>query len=279
MFPSLFRASGWCRSVVVAGAAAAVVGCAGNVTTEQEVQLGRQYAAEINRELPIIQNQAIHYYINQLGNSIARQVDPRQIDYNFYVVHMDAVNAFAVPGGHIYVTTGLINRTDNMAELAGVLGHEVAHVVERHSVERMAKAQQAQLGLAVGSILLGRAPSQLEQAAVNVGGSAVFAKYSRDAEREADRDAVAFLVQAGIDPRGLLSFFQELLEEEQSRPGQLAWFATHPGTTERIENVRRDIARLPQERLRGLATNTQAYQEFKSRVRQLPPAPQPRRQR
>lgn len=276
MLPSLFRAPRWRRTVVVAGALATVGGC-GTVTTEQEVQLGRQYAAEINRELPIIQNQAIHYYINQLGNSIARQVDPRQLQYSFYVVHMDAINAFAVPGGHVYVTTGLINRTDNMAELAGVLGHEIGHVVERHSVENMAKAQQAQLGLAVGSILLGRAPSQIEQTAVNVGGSAVFAKYSRDAEREADRDAVAFLVQTGIDPRGLLTFFQELLREEQNRPGQLAWFATHPGTTERITNVQQDLARLPAERLRGLASNTQAYQEFKSRVRQLPPAPQPRR--
>jgi predicted Zn-dependent protease len=268
----------WARTVAVAGTFAVGAGCAGNISTQQEVQLGQRYAAQINRELPIIQNQALHYYINQLGSSIARQVDPRQLDYQFYLVHSDVINAFAVPGGHVYITTGLANRTDNMSELAGVLSHEIAHVVERHSVENMAKQQQAQLGLTLGAVLLGRAPSQLEQTAVNVGGSAVFAKYSRDAEREADRDAVLFMMQAGIDPRGLLTFFEELLREEQKRPGQLAWFATHPGTTERIQNVQQDLAKIPATRLRGLTANTQAYQEFKARVRQLPPAP-PQQQR
>src|SRR5690606_21936667 len=128
--------------VAALGGTAVVGGCASaaSISPQQEAQLGAQYAAEINQQLPIVQNSAVHSYINELGRSIASRVDPR-LNYTFYVVNSDQVNAFAVPGGYIYVNRGLIERAESMSELAGVLGHEIGHVVERHGLEQMARQQ------------------------------------------------------------------------------------------------------------------------------------------
>lgn len=252
-----------------------VGGCANTVSTQQEVQLGAQHARQINQQLPIVRDAAVHRYINELGNTIAQRVDSRGINYTFYVVNSDVVNAFALPGGHIYINRGLITRTANLSELAGVLGHEIAHVVERHGLEQMAKAQQANLGLSVlYGVLLGRQPSTVEQVAIQGGGTAVFAGYTRDAEREADAQAVHYMVAAGIHPQGLVSMFETLMQERQRNPsGVAAWFSTHPGTEERITNVQRDIAALPAGSLNGLATDNRAFQQFRQRVSQQPAAP------
>ena len=256
-------------------ALATAPGCAPALTTQQEVQVGAEYAAQLNRQLPLVRDGAINSYINDLGNRLARQADPRGIRYTFYVVNSDAVNAFAVPGGHIYVNRGLIERAANLSELAGVLGHEVAHVSERHSVERLQKAQNANTGLGVlyGIILGGRDPGAVEQIGIQGVGSAVFAGYSRDAEREADAVGVQVVTRAGIDPQGMVTFFQKLLQEERRTPGALQWFATHPGTEERIARVQQTIQQTPGARGGNLATNDRSFQQFKSRVRQLPAAP------
>ncbi|MDQ3555327.1 MAG: M48 family metallopeptidase [Gemmatimonadota bacterium] len=259
----------------VAGSVATASGCAPALTTQQEVQAGAEYAAQINRQLPIVREGTINSYINGLGSRLARQADPRGIRYTFYVVNSDVVNAFAVPGGHIYVNRGLIERAANLSELAGVLGHEVAHVSERHSVERLQKAQNANLGLGVvyGILLGGRSPGAVEQGAVQGVGSLVFAGYSRDAEREADAVGVQVVTRAGINPQGMVTFFQKLLQEERRTPGALQWFATHPGTEERITRVQQAIQQTPGARGGSLATDDRSFQQFKNRVRQLPAAP------
>lgn len=248
--------------------------CAPALTTQQEVQLGRQYSAEINQQLPIVQNPRVHAYINQLGESIAGRVDPRGIDYTFYVMNSDGVNAFAVPGGFIYVNRGLVERADNMSQLAGVLAHEIGHVVERHSVEQLQKAQNANLiGNLVYGVLLQRPPSGVEQVGAQVVGSAVFAGFSRDAEREADIQGVRYLVASGINPRGMPDFFRKLIEERQRTPSNVEqWFSTHPLTEERIELVERAIASYPAQSMGNLTTDTQAYQQFRAEVRSLPAA-------
>lgn len=275
-FPNQFRQ--WTGVLALSATVGVAGGCAPTISTQQEAQLGAQYAAQLSRELPLVRDQAINRYISQLGNSIASQVDRRGLNYRFFVVNSDVVNAFAVPGGYVYVNRGLIERADNMSELAGVLGHEIAHVVERHGVEQMAKAQQANtLTSVLYGVLLQRPPSTVEQVGLQLGGGALFAGYSRDAEREADADAVQYLVQRGIDPRGIPSFFQELLRERQRSPGALdQWFATHPLTEERIENTRAAIQRIPAARLQALTTDTPTFREFQARVRRLPAAPAPR---
>lgn len=244
-----------------------------SISQQQEIELGQQYAAEINRQLPIVDDPVVNRYINLLGNEIARQ-GQRQIAYSFYVVNTDAVNAFALPGGFIYINRGLIERTANLAELAGVVAHEVAHVEERHGVEQLERMQRANLGLNLAYILLGRAPGTLEQGAIQIGGAAVFASYSRGAEAEADALAVRLLVDAGINPTGLVTFFMKLLEERQRRPSTLEqWFSTHPLTEDRIAAVRQDVNRIPASTLNRLTVNTPQYEEMKSRLRRYPDPP------
>jgi beta-barrel assembly-enhancing protease len=253
----------------------AATACAPAITTEQEVQMGAQYAAEINRQLPIVQQPQVHYYINQLGNTIARQADPRGIEYTFYVVNSHQVNAFAVPGGFIYINRGLIERANNMSELAGVLGHEIGHVVHRHGIEQMQRMQRAELGVNLAYILLGRAPSGVEQVGLQLGAGAFFARHSREAEREADQVAIDYLINVGIHPQGLVSMFEHLLAERQRSPGAVEqWFSTHPLTEDRMNDIQAEINRRPQTQLQNLAMDAAAYREFRQRVRQLPAPPQ-----
>lgn len=256
----------------LAGAVSVGAGCAPAISTQQEVQLGEEYSAQLARELPLVQDRQVVQYINQLGNSIARQADPRGIQYSFYVVNAPEVNAFAVPGGHVYINRGLIERADNMSEIAGVLAHEIGHVVHRHGIDQVQRAQNANLGLSVlYGVLLGRNPSGVEQVGIQGIGTAVFAGYSRDAEREADQTAVNYLTVAGIHPAGLVTMFEKLMAERQRDPSAVErWFSTHPTTQERIDNVRQTIAALPQGSLRGLNTTSSAFANFRSRLRSMP---------
>ncbi|MGH7446906.1 MAG: M48 family metallopeptidase, partial [Longimicrobiales bacterium] len=242
----MIRFKQWFRSpltlALVAGSTA--VGACG-ISRQQEVQMGQEYAAEINRQLPMVNDASVNQYINNLGRSIAQRGN-RQYNYNFYVVNAAQINAFAVPGGHVYVNRGLVERTRNMAELAGVLAHEIAHVEHRHGVEQMEKMQAANIGLTLGYVLLGRAPSGIEEAAIGIGGNLYFARHSRGAENEADAMAVPLLANSGINPNGLTSFFNVLLSDQQRSPSSVAqWFSTHPLTQDRIENTQSYINRLP----------------------------------
>lgn len=258
-----------CGAIGVLGTGLAATGCAsaGSISAEQEAQLGAQYSAEINQQLPIVESSAIHSYINQLGRSIASRVDPR-LNYTFYVVNAPEVNAFAVPGGYVYVNRGLIERANTMSELAGVLAHEIGHVVERHGLEQMARMQNTQLGVNLAYILLGRQPGTVEQVALQGGASVFFANHSRGDENQADEVAVQYMVQSGIDPNGMVTMFQSLIDEQQRSPGAVEqWFSTHPLTQDRIEHVRGLIASLGN--TGNLRRDTEAYQTFRNRVRAI----------
>jgi beta-barrel assembly-enhancing protease len=262
---------------VLALATTSAAGCA-TVSTQQEVALGADYSRQINQQLPLLRDGATVNYINQLGNRIATANDPRGIRYTFYVVNSDQINAFAVPGGYIYVNRGVIERASNESELAGVLAHEIGHVVERHSIEQLQRAQGANtlLQILYGGILR-RNPGAIEQVGVQAAGGAVFAGYSRDAEREADRDAISFLTRVGISPRGLPTFFQKLLAERQSNPGRVAqWFATHPTTEERISSTTALIQQTPGATNTSLSTNSTTFTSIQARVRGLSPQPSDR---
>ncbi|HEX6135553.1 MAG TPA: M48 family metallopeptidase [Longimicrobiales bacterium] len=255
---------------LVAGSTAAVGAC--GISRQQEVQMGQQYAADINRQLPMVNDAAVLQYVNNLGRSIAARGN-RQYNYNFYIVNAKEINAFAIPGGHVYVNRGLVERTRNMSELAGVLAHEIAHVEQRHGVEQMEQMQGANLALTLGYVLLGRAPSGLEQAAIGVGGNLYFARHSREAENEADAVAVPLLARSGISPQGLPTFFNVLIAERQRSPGTVQqWFSTHPLTEDRIANTQSYINRLPASQRSG-RTNDSGYSSMKSRLQRYAAPP------
>jgi predicted Zn-dependent protease len=264
------------KRMMAAAAMTVTLGACG-VSTQQEVELGQQYSQQINAQLPIVRDPEINRYINVLGDSIARVADRRDLDWSFYVVDSKEVNAFAVPGGFIYINRGLIERASKMDEVAGVLGHEIGHVTERHSVEQMQKQQQANIGVTLACVLTRVCESQAAGAAINVAGGAIFARFSRNDEAEADAVGVQFVTRAGIDPRGIPAMFRILMNERQSRPaGVEAWFLTHPLEEDRIEATSAMIAKIDPAILRGLASQSQNFKQFQARLAALPPSPTPR---
>src|SRR4051812_28682356 len=163
--------------------AASVVGC--GVSTQQEIEIGQSNVQQINQQLPIIQDAEANRYINVLGDSIARLTDRPDLPWTFYIVNSPEINAFAVPGGFIYVNRGLIEKAQTMSQLAGVLGHEIGHVVKRHSVKQMGQMNAANIGVGLACVLTSVCNSQVAQVGINAAGSAIFAKFSRDDEKEA----------------------------------------------------------------------------------------------
>jgi beta-barrel assembly-enhancing protease len=266
-------------AVVALAGSTALPGCAPSVTVQQEQQIGAEYSQQINSQLPLLRDAQSNDYINRFGRNIARVADPRGIPYTFYIVNSDVVNAFSIPGGYVYVNRGLIERMSNASELAGVLGHEIGHVVERHSIDQMQKAQNANtmLGLLYG-VLLQRNPGTLEQIGIQAGGGAIFAGFSRQDEREADRDGVTFTMRAGYTPHGMVTMFQKLLDEEKGGNSKLSqFFATHPLTQERISNVQAQINATPGANSASLKTDEPGFQTFRAHVRSVTPYPSDRK--
>jgi predicted Zn-dependent protease len=252
-----------------------LVGC--GISQQQEVQMGQEYAQQINAQLPIVQDPELNRYINVLGDSIAGLTSRRDLDWHFFIVDSKEVNAFAVPGGFVYVNRGLIERSDRMDEVAGVLGHEIGHVLRRHTVKQMEKAQGANIGITLACVLTGVCNNGVANAAINVGGGALFARFSRQDEAEADQEGFNNVVRAGISPEGMVSMFQKLLEERKTRPaGVEAWFLTHPLEEDRIAAIQARINQLPPSTLASLGTDTRNFHSFKARLQSLPPSPPPR---
>jgi len=260
------------RGSVICLAAATFLGC--GVSQQQEVELGASTAAQVSAQLPLIHDAAVTSYISTLGRQLTRVTDTRDLAWTFTVVDSKEVNAFALPGGWIYVNRGLIERATDMSELAGVIAHEIGHVTRRHSVQQLQQAQGANVGLSLLCTLTKVCESGASQAAINVGGSALFAKFSRTDESEADAEAVATTVKAGISPLGIPAMFRILLNERKSNPNALdAFFASHPLEEARITATEAEIARYPASALKGLTKDSQAFQSFRSRLRSLPASP------
>jgi predicted Zn-dependent protease len=265
------------RAALAIALAATLGGCA--VSEDQEVQIGQADAAQINAQLPLVSDPAINAYINALGDSIASKTSRSNLQWRFFVVDSKDINAFALPGGFIYVNRGLIEHAQRMDQLAGTMGHEIGHVVRRHSVEQMKKAQGATIGVALLCTLTRVCEHQGAQVAINVGGAAWFARHSRRDESEADAEAVVNVVRAGISPQGIPELFEILLATRQTQPDRVsAFFASHPMEEQRIIDTKREIADIPAARLRGLAVDSPDFHAFKRRVEQLPPSPEPRPQ-
>jgi predicted Zn-dependent protease len=255
---------------------AAVAACA--VSTQQEVQLGNSYAAQIDTALPLVRDVEVNRYIKFLGDSLAKVTDTRGLQWHFSVVDSKEVNAFAVPGGWIYVNRGLIERAQSMSQVAGVLGHEIGHVTRRHSVQQMQQAQGANIGASLLCTLTKVCESGVATAAINVGGSALFAKFSRTDEAQADEEGVNTTIKARIDPNGIPEMFRILLDERKTNPTAVdAFFASHPLEEDRITATRAQIATYPPAQLQGLTRDTPEFQAFKRRVMALPPSPPPKK--
>ena len=252
-------------AVAVSGALAC------GVSPEEELALGEQTAREVESQLEIVRDPAVSRFVQSLGDSIAGLTDRAGLPWRFSVINAAEVNAFAIPGGHIYVNRGLVERAEKLDELAGVLGHEIAHVTERHSAEQLESQRKANTGLAVVCGLTSLCESDLARVAINVGGTAVFARHSRGDEAEADSVGIHHVMRAGFDPRGIPDFFSRLIAQREREPMLLdSWFGTHPLEEERIGAAKRQIEALGPGALEGLTSDHPAFQAFKARLAALP---------
>jgi predicted Zn-dependent protease len=253
--------------------AAALGACA--VSQQKEVQMGTNYSAQIAQQLPLIRDPEALRYMNVLGDSLAKVTDQRDLQWHFNIVDSREVNAFAVPGGYVYVNRGLIERAQTMSEVAGVIGHEIGHVTRRHSIKQMQKAQGANVGMTLGCILTRICGSGLATTAMDVGTGGLFAHFSRGDEAEADDEGVRTLIKAGIDPNGIPEMFRILLDERKNHPGTVdAFFATHPMEEDRIAAAQALIHTFPPAQLEGLTRDSQNFHAFKDRLASLPPSPE-----
>src|SRR5665213_1320334 len=178
---------------LVAGAAMAVVagmsaGC--SISQQQEVDMGAQQSQQVNQQFPIVNDPVVNRYLNILCDSLAHVTSRADLDWHFFMVKTSDFNAFALPRGYIYVNRGVAERSDMMDQFASVLAHEIGHVVLRHSVKQMEQMQGANIGVTVGCILTSICNNGIGQAGVNVAGQAIFAKFSRTDEAQADEAGV-----------------------------------------------------------------------------------------
>lgn len=245
-----------------------VVAC--DVSVAEEDELGDRYATALEAQLPILADSASTAWLSALGDRITRVADDARRDWHWYLVDDSTVNAFAVPGGHIFVHRGLVERAGSLSEFAGVMGHEVAHVTLRHSVDQLKSRTKANVVVTIVCAVVNVCSSTVAQVALDVGGQALFAKYSRDDESQADSAAVGYLVAAGIDPRGIPSLFARLATERQADPTALdAWFGSHPLEASRIARTRAVLDTFSDAALDGLESSDTSFAAFQASVRAL----------
>jgi predicted Zn-dependent protease len=214
------------------------------ISEEQEIAMGKEADGQISQQLGLYPDEELQRYVQDLGSDLAARSERPNLPWTFRVVDDEVVNAFALPGGFIYITRGIMSHLGAEAELVGILGHEIGHVTARDSVNQMSKGMLAQIGLGVGSILSPELASLsgLAQNAMSL----LFLKYSRDDERHADESAFRYTGRAGYDPRGLVEVF-ELLERVGARSeggGVPSWLATHPQPERRREEAEKVVQSL-----------------------------------
>lgn len=205
------------------------------ISVEEEWEMGRQFEAELAQELTLREDAAL----TRMGERIVAETEMADLPWRFYVVEEEAINAFNVPGGLVYVYSGLIEATGSEDELAAVVGHEIGHGVGRHGTERLTR----QYGLSVlASLVLGEDPGLLSEIVAEVVAAGAVAQFSRSQEFEADELGVRHMASAGYDPEGMVVFLGRLLELRERSPGAVEqFFATHPDTEDRIERIEDQI--------------------------------------
>lgn len=236
-------------------------------STESDVKLGRELAAEVDRQAKFVDDPVITEYVNRVGQNIVLHSD-NKIPFTIKVIDSDEVNAFALPGGFFYVNKGLILVADNEAEVAGVMAHEIAHVAARHAKENQTKGTILEY-LAMGtSIFLGGIPGMIFQNTAGLGMLGMFMKFSRGAEEEADKLGVQYMYAAGYDPTAMATMFEKLEAKNKKKPGLISRaFASHPAPPERRASALALAARFPEHD--EYVISTSEFQKVKARLLRL----------
>jgi beta-barrel assembly-enhancing protease len=229
----------------------------------KEVGLGRQLAADVDRQGKFIDDPVVTEYVNRVGQNLALHSDAK-VPFTIKVLDSDDVNAFALPGGFLYVNKGAILAADTEAELAGVMAHEIGHVAARHGVEQASKATLANYAM-IPLIFMTGGLGYIAYQAAQIGVPLTFLKFTRGAEAEADKLGAQYLWASGYDPNNFLSFFEKLEKKEKHKPGTLSkLFGTHPPTPDRIQKIHDLLAKFPDRD--EYTVSTSEFNRVKSRL-------------
>jgi predicted Zn-dependent protease len=235
------------------------------MTVEQEKQLGAEEAKKVEQEMGLLNDPALTDYLNKLGQRLAKESPRQDVSHHFYVADMPEPNAFALPGGYVYVTRGLLALANSEAELAGVVGHEIGHVAARHTVQKVSKQGPFAVVFGIASGLTGIVSPLVGNIIGGVGNLAqglVFAPYSRSQETEADEIGQEMAAKAGWDPEGLTAFLSTLQREEmlqRNGPRRSSFFDSHPATPDRVKNTTKHAKRLKQAAREPISASQEAF--------------------
>ena len=256
----------WPLLVTVPAAAYALI------SVQQEVEIGRETQQQVRKETPQVTDRTVVSYVSSIGRRLASRAAGPKYPYTFSIANHREINAFALPGGPVWIHRGAIQAATNESQLAGVLAHEVAHIARRHAADQLTKRLVADglLGL-LGAVLGNDRSARTAQIGAQVLAGGYMLKFSRDDEREADRVGAEIVRRAGWDARGLIEFM-EILQRQQGRdPGSVEIFlSSHPAPGERATLLRKTVRG-------GGRRDSQEFQKIKSRLRQLPAAKAMRR--
>jgi hypothetical protein len=234
---------------------------------DSEVRLGRQLAAQVDKEAKFVDDPIITEYVNRVGQNIVLHSDAK-VPFTIKVIDSDEVNAFALPGGFFYVNKGLILAADNEAELAGVMAHEIAHVAARHTMENEAKMRAMDYGMLAGILLGGPILSNVLYNGAGFFEGMAFLKFSRGAEEEADKLGVQYMWAAGYDPGAMATMFEKLEAKNKKKPGTVAkLFADHPAPADRRQSAIALAARFPEKE--EYVISSSEFQRVKGRLLRL----------
>jgi len=243
------------------------------VSVEQEIEIGQQANAQVRKEVPELHDARVTEYVRGIGRRLAQQVSGPKYPYSFTVADYREINAFALPGGPVWIHRGVLHAATNESQVAGVLAHEVAHIAERHAASQLTKATMANLGLGLlGAVLGNGGGATAAQVAASFLTNGIFLKFSRDDEREADAVGLRLLRRAGWDGRGMVELFEILQRESKRNPSSVEmFFSSHPSPEDRNARLRAEAGR------GGGTRDTPRFQAIKMRLQKMaPPRAMPR---
>jgi predicted Zn-dependent protease len=244
------------------------------VSVEDEIAIGRQANAQVQKQVPVLRDQQTVAYVRRIGQRLAAHAPGPKYPYSFSAADYREINAFALPGGPIWIHRGVLHSATRESQLAGVMAHEIAHIAERHAASQLTNATLANWGLSLlGSILGNSGGAGAAQIAAGFLANGVFLKFSRDDEREADRVGLDIMRRAGWDGRGMVELFEILRRESSRDPGSVeVFFSSHPSPADRISQLEAEVGRRP-----GGTRDTQEFQKIKAHLlRMAPPRRMPR---
>jgi predicted Zn-dependent protease len=237
------------------------------VSVEDEIAIGRQAHAQVRKQVPETRDEQTIAYVRAIGQRLVRQAPGPKYPYSFSAADYREINAFALPGGPIWIHRGVLHSATNESQVAGVLAHEIAHIAQRHAADQLTNATLTNLGLSLlGSVLGNSGGAGAAQIAAGFLANGVFLKFSRDDEREADRVGLDILRRAGWDGRGMVELFEILRRESARDPGSVEmFFSSHPSPQDRIARLQADVKRRP-----GGTRDSRQFQQIKARLLRMP---------